>query len=109
MMGTNCGCKWHMVMEANKQKALSFWPEMLPLVQSAAECYKMPLLRNITSQQWHCTTERPKETNSNYADDFKMFLQLQGLERQSSQLYSGLPGTSLPESEESFASTSMHR
>jgi hypothetical protein len=39
----------------------------------------------------------------------KMFLQLQGLERQSGQLYSGLPGTPLPESEESFASTSMHR
>ncbi len=71
MMSTNCGCKWHVVMEANKQKAPSFWPEMLPLVQSAAECYKMPLLGNITSQQWHCTTERSKESNSNYADDFE--------------------------------------
>jgi hypothetical protein len=71
VMSTNCGCKWHVVMEANKQKALSFWPETLPLVQSGAECYKMPLLGNITSQQWHCTTERCKETNCNYADDFK--------------------------------------
>jgi hypothetical protein len=41
----------------------------------------MPLLGNITSQQWHCTTERPKETNSNYADDLKNVSAVTGIRK----------------------------